>query len=78
MSKITEILSHLSEPVKFDTPITIKATPHSFPVRIYSLERTEVGEVMVQVSDGSFHRLEEKDQNYDMVANSILQRLRIT
>jgi hypothetical protein len=78
MSKITEILSHLSEPVKFDTPITVKATPHSFPVRIYSLERTEAGEVMVQVSDGSFHKLEEKDQNYDMVANSILQRLRIT
>jgi len=77
MSKLTEILSHLKEPVKFDTPVIIKATPHSFPVRIYSLEKTNEGEVMVQINDGSFHKLEEKDQNYDMVAGSILQRLKI-
>lgn len=77
MSKIQEILSHLSEPVKFDTPVTIKATPHSNVVRIYGLEKTSEGEVMVQINDGSFHKLEEKDRNYDMVAGSLLQRLKI-
>jgi hypothetical protein len=77
MSKLTEILSHLKEPVKFDTPVIIKATPHSFAVYVYSLEKTDEGEVMVQINDGSFHKLEEKDRNYDMVANSLLQRLKI-
>ena len=77
MSKLSEILSHLSAPVKFDTPVTIKATPHSFPVRVYSLEKTDEGEVMVQINDGSFHKLEEKDLNYGMVSNSLLQRLRL-
>lgn len=74
MSKLTEILSHLKEPVKFDTPVTIKATP--LAVYVYSLEKTDEGEVMVQINDGTFHKLEEKDRNYDMVANSLLQRLK--
>ena len=77
MSKLTEILSHLKEPVQFDTPVTIKATPHSNVVWVYGLEKTEAGEVMVQINDGSFHKLEETDKNYEMVSNSLLQRLRL-
>lgn len=77
MTHIQEILSHLNEPVQFDTPVTIKATPHSNVVRVYGLEKTSEGEVMVQINDGSFHKLEEKDLNYEMVAGSILQRLKI-
>lgn len=77
MNHIEEILSHLSTPVSFDTPVTIKATPHSNIVRVYSLEKTEAGEIMVQINDGSFHKLEETDMNYEMVAGSILQRLKI-
>ena len=77
MTKLQEILSHLSDPVNFDTPVTIKATPHSNVVRVYGLEKTSEGEVMVQINDGSFHKLEEKDRNYDMVAGSLLQRLKL-
>lgn len=77
MTHIEEILSHLKEPVKFDTPVTIKATPHSNVVQVYGLEKTSEGEVMVQINDGSFHKLEEKDKNYEMVSNSLLQRLRL-
>ena len=77
MTKLQEILSHLSDPVNFDTPVIIKATPHSLPVIVYSLEKTSAGEVMVRINDGSFHKLEEKDRNYDMVAGSLLQRLRL-
>ena len=77
MNHIEEILSHLSTPVSFDTPVTIKATPHSNVVRVYGLEKTESGEVMVQINDGSFHKLEETDKNYEMVSASLLQRLRL-
>jgi hypothetical protein len=67
MSKLNEILQHA--PVKFDTPVIIDT------VRIYSIEKTPAGEVMVQISDGSFHKLEETDRNYDLVADHILNRL---
>jgi hypothetical protein len=71
MSKLTEILSH--SPVKFNEPVK---APLVIPVRIYSIEKTSEGDVMVQVNDGSFHKLEEKDRNFDLVADALLQRLR--
>lgn len=69
MSKLNEILRHA--PVKFDTPVKIPITA----LRIYSIEKTNQGEVMVEISDGSFHKLEETDCNYDLVADQILNRL---
>jgi hypothetical protein len=70
MTKHEQILSHL--PVKFDLPAIIDTV---IPVRVYGLEKTSAGEVMVQINDGSFHKLEETDNNYDLVADSILKRL---
>jgi hypothetical protein len=72
MTKMQEILSHL--PVKFPLHAPIKVGTFN-PVRIYSIEKTEAGEVMVQINDGSFHKLEETDKNYDLVADSIIKRL---
>jgi hypothetical protein len=70
MSKLTEILSHA--PVRFDEPVKTETV---IPVRIYSIEKTSEGEVMVQVNDGHFHKLEEKDRNYDIVADAILKKI---
>jgi hypothetical protein len=72
MSKLNEILRHA--PVKFDTPVSVKM-PTPIEIRIYSIEKTNDGEVMVQINDGSFHKLEETDRNYDLVADQILNRL---
>jgi hypothetical protein len=74
MTKHEQILSHL--PVKFDTPVSVKI-PIPTGIRIYSIEKTEAGEVMVQINDGSFHKLEETDKNYDLVADQIIKRLDI-
>ena len=71
MTKLQKIQSHA--PANFDEPVIIE-TP--IPVRIYSIEKTEAGEVMVQVNDGSFHKLEETDRNYDVIADAILQRMK--
>jgi hypothetical protein len=49
--------------------------PTPIEIRIYSIEKTNDGEVMVQINDGSFHKLEETDRNYDLVADQILNRL---
>jgi len=70
MSKLMEILSKI--PAKFDEPLNV---PMVIPVRIYSIEKTRDGLVMVQLNDGHFHQLEEKDRNYDAVADAILNRL---
>jgi hypothetical protein len=59
-------------PAKFDNPVIIDSP---IPVRIYGIEKTPADEVMVQINDGSFHKLEEKDRNYDLVADHILNRL---
>jgi hypothetical protein len=72
MTKYEQILSHL--PVKFPRHAPIKVGTFN-PIRIYSLEKTNDGEVMVQINDGSFHKLEETDRNYDLVADQILNRL---
>jgi hypothetical protein len=72
MSKLNEILRHA--PVKFDTSVSVKM-PIPIETRIYSIEKTNDGEVMVQINDGSFHKLEETDRNYDLVADQILNRL---
>jgi len=70
MTKLQKIQSHA--PANFDEPVIIE-TP--IPVRIYSLEKTESGEVMVQINDGSFYKLKETDRFYDLVADTILSRL---
>jgi hypothetical protein len=70
MTKMQEILSHV--PARFDTPVIIDTV---IPVRVYGLEKTEAGEVMVQINDGSFYKLRETDRNYDLVADSLLKRL---
>ncbi len=75
MTKLQMILS--AAPVCFDTPVLVKPVPVSYPVRIYEIQKTEAGAVMLRISDGSFHQLEESDYNYDRVADSIIDRLKL-
>jgi len=70
MSKLKEILSHA--PVKFKEPVKTETV---IPVRIYGIEKTSTGDVLIQINDGTFHKLQEKDMNYDLVADAILNRL---
>ena len=63
--------------IKFESPIKVKATPHSNLVMIYEIFITDKGFVYLRLSDGIFHHLEAKDHNFEIVANSILQRLKI-
>ena len=70
MTKIQQMLSNA--PTKFSDPIIIDSP---IPVIVYGIEKTPAGEVMVQINDGSFHKLEETDRNYDLVADQIIKRL---
>ncbi len=76
MNKIEEIIKLAGEEIKFDTPVKIKPTPHSELIGVYEI-KTRDNEVWLRIHEGTFAQLEEKDRNYDMVANSLLQRLKI-
>jgi len=67
MTKHQQILSLL--PVQLNIPIAVNAD-----VRIYELEKNE-NEILVRIGDGTWHQLEEKDHNYESVADAILNRL---
>lgn len=75
MTKHQEILSHL--PAHLDSPITVKSSPHNVVAIIYEIQGEEDKGIWLRIGDGTWHQLEEKDRNYDMVANSILQRLKL-
>lgn len=75
MTKNEEILSYL--PVKLDSRITVKSSPHHVVALIYEIDGNKENGVWLRIGDGTWHQLEEKDQNYEMIANSILQRLKL-
>ena len=75
MTKHEEILSRL--PAQLNTPITVKSSPHTVIVRIYEIDGNKDAGIWLRIGDGTWHQLEEKDRYYDMVAGSILQRLKI-
>lgn len=77
MNKHEEILSHLSGPVKFDTPVTVKSSPHNIVAIIHEIDGNKENGVWLRIGDSTWHQLEEKDMNYDMVAGSVLQRLKL-
>lgn len=56
---------------KFDTPVVIPGY-----CNIYEVVKTDDGDIYLRVADGSFHELNETDQNYSTVACEILKRLK--
>ncbi|HEX7906208.1 MAG TPA: hypothetical protein VF487_20180 [Chitinophagaceae bacterium] len=62
--------------VEFDDPITVKPTPHSYPVYIYGVEIGPQSGVWLMTGE-DWHKLEETDKNCSLVASSIIQRLNL-
>lgn len=62
--------------IMFDEALTVKANPHSWPVLIYGIEIGPDAGVWLMDASEKWHKLEETDGNFLMVANSIVQRLK--
>jgi len=62
--------------VMFDEPLTIKASPHSWPIYVYGVEVGPQSSVYLMTGE-EWHKLEEQDRNFSIVANSITQRLNL-
>lgn len=63
--------------IMFDSPITIKQNPHSFPIHLYGIEIESISGVWLMDSNQEWHKLEDTDRNFSIVANSIIQRLKL-
>ena len=61
----------------FDTAIEVKQTPHRDPVRIWGVTVNKNGSVWLMTSDQQWHQLETTDLNYNLVAASVYQRLKM-
>lgn len=72
MTKHEQILSLL--PVKFQEAIKVK-TPIDNVFIHHIVSPANVGGIWLLVNDGWWYQLEEKDRNYDLVADAILNRL---
>lgn len=74
MTKHEQIISML--PVELDQPIKIDASPVNEVTRIYSIGGSKKHGIWLRIGDGTWHKLEETDQNYEMVADAILNQLK--
>ena len=72
MTKHEQILSML--PAKFMSPIlTLLPTGFMFIYEVVSPINKDG--IWLRINDGSFYCLEEKDRNYDLIADEILKNL---
>jgi hypothetical protein len=76
MTKIEEIIKLTGEEIKFDTPVSVKPRPHTPIIGIEEIA-THEDRVWLRTYKGSWFQLEETDRNFEIVANSVLQRLRL-
>ena len=73
MTKHEQILSMLPHDLK--EPIDIPASPVNEATRIYSIGGDKEHGIWLRIGDGTWHKLEESDQNYFVVALYIIRHL---
>lgn len=77
LKQIFELLkNHFDGKITFDDPIIVKSGPHSYPVKVYGLEAA-YRDIWVMDDDETWYTLEETDNNFSMIAHSIIQRLKL-
>lgn len=77
MESIIQIVKELrgTEPLYFDTPLLVKATPHSVPCTLWGACVSPQNELWLMDSYQEWHKLESTDRNYSLVVASLHQRL---
>lgn len=70
MTKYEQILSHL--PIEFEPPLEIPSYPFTGIIR---MEKGNGDTMYAQVWNEGWHKIEETDRNYDLVADQIIKRL---
>lgn len=61
----------------FDDAVRVKNSPHSWPINIYGIEVGPGSGIWLLDNDQKWHRLEAADTNALLIANSILQRIKL-
>ena len=68
-----EIKKMVNGRVYFDTPIKVKATPHTPLIVIHGVEKTPAGDVYVQLAD----EIKPLNKDEKMLVVSVYQRLKL-
>lgn len=76
ISEIIELMKGVEGPLYFDTAVSVKPTPHFHLCSIWAIA-VEGKKVFLMVADQSWHQLEASDTNANLVASSVLQRIKL-
>ena len=75
-NEVKEMLPGDEQPVKFNTPIHVKKTPHNHLITIHAAVKTNLSGV--HVFDGkNWHELSPEQANAEYVIASLRQRLKL-
>lgn len=61
----------------FDDPVRVKNSPHSWPINIHGVEVGPGSGIWLMDNDQKWHKLEETNITAPLIANSILQRIKL-
>jgi hypothetical protein len=73
---ISVVKSRYNGKLAFDTPIVIKKTPHSFPVKIIGLQVDSDGILWTIDVNKEWSKLEPMTADANLISNSVLQRIK--
>lgn len=71
LNNLVSLLSDFGGSVEFKTPCTIKMSPHSYPVKVFSLEMKD-GDICAKTETQEI-KLEKPSE----IANTLIQRLKL-
>lgn len=78
IEKITELLNtHFKGELRWEDKLLVKSSPHNEIARIYGAAVNSTGGLMLLSNDGEWYLLEETDRNFNYVAPSVFQRVKI-
>lgn len=73
---IQELKSMVTGELIFDTPATVKITPHSELFRAYGVANID-DTLYAMDGEGNWHEIQPNQGNVEYVVNSLLQRLKL-
>lgn len=78
IQKILELLRNdFNGEIRWEDKLLVKSSPHTEIARIYGAAINDDGQIMLLSNDGDWYLLEETDRNFQYVAPSVFQRLKL-
>jgi hypothetical protein len=74
---VTLVNTHLAGKIDFQSPVSVRKSPHSWPVIIHGVQLNDgSNEVWLKDANGEFHKLTDQGDLIMMIAGSLYQRIK--